>query len=140
MVIKTQPMQLPFPSNNEPAVKPAMCINSFNEEQWIQILFLISDTQTWLNEVQANLIYQLPVKNRKKLLCKSHYLSATALAHILERHYFKIARYPNAGKFAIPVTAIVSYIRDAVTLNTSPIINSCNLQRVMYTQQIIIDS
>ena len=111
--------------------------NNINEEQWIHILFLISDTQIWLEELQAKLIYQLPVKNKKKLLRKSHYLSASALAHILERHYFKIPRYPNAGKFTIPVASIVSYIRDAGTQTTVPISNSCNVQRVIDAKQII---
>src|SRR5690348_8945339 len=97
--------------------------NNINEEQWIHILFLISDTQIWLDELQAKLIYQLPVKNKKKLLRKSHYLSASALAHILERHYFKIPRYPNAGKFTIPVASIVSYLRDAATQTTMPMSN-----------------
>jgi hypothetical protein len=134
---KTQAMQIPFQlCNNEPALQYASCSN-FNEEQWLHLLFLISDTQTWLDEVQAKLIYALPVKNRKKLLCRSHYLTAPALAHILERHYFKIPRYPNAGKFTIPVTGIVSYIRDVVSQAASPIVNSCNMQRVLDTKQII---
>lgn len=111
--------------------------NDINEEQWINTLFLISDTQIWLEELQAKLIYQLPVKNKKKLLRKSHYLSASALAHILERHYFKIARYPNAGKFTIPVSSIVSYLRDAGTQLTAPVSNSCNVQRVIDAKQII---
>lgn len=111
--------------------------NNINEEQWIHILFLVSDTQIWLEELQAKLIYQLPVKNKKKLLRKSHYLSASALAHILERHYFKIPRYPNAGKFTIPVASIVSYLRDAGTQTTMPVSNSCNVQRVIDTKQII---
>ena len=111
--------------------------NNINEEQWIHILFLISDTQIWLEELQAKLIYQLPVKNKKKLLRKSHYLSASALAHILERHYFKIPRYPNAGKFTIPVASIVSYLRDASTQITTSINNSCNVQRVIDAKQII---
>ena len=111
--------------------------NNINEEQWIHILFLISDTQIWLEELQAKLIYQLPVKNKKKLLRKSHYLSASALAHILERHYFKIPRYPNAGKFTIPVASIVSYLRDAGAQTTMPVSNSCNVQRVIDAKQII---
>ncbi|HVX28521.1 MAG TPA: hypothetical protein VHB70_19385 [Parafilimonas sp.] len=111
--------------------------NNINEEQWIHILFLVSDTQIWLEELQTKLIYQLPVKNKKKLLRKSHYLSASALAHILERHYFKIPRYPNAGKFTISVAGIVSYLRDAGTQITTSINNSCNVQRVIDAKQLI---
>jgi hypothetical protein len=108
-----------------------------NENQWINILFLISDMQTWLDEMQERVIYQLPVKNKKRLLQRSHYLAASALAHILERHYFKIPRYPNAGKFTIPVTNIVSYIRDACIQTAMPVINSSNLQRILDTKQVI---
>src|SRR5258706_9172754 len=108
-----------------------------NEDQWLNILFLISDTQTWLNELQARLIYQLPVKNKKKLLQRSHYLTAPALAHILERHYFKIPRYPNAGKFIIPIADIVRCIRDTVDQPAVPVPNSGNLQRISDTGQHI---
>jgi hypothetical protein len=99
-----------------------------NEDQWLNILFLISDTQTWLDELQARLIYQLPVKNKKKLLQRSHYLNASALAHILERH---------AGKFIIPVADIVRCIRDAVDRPAVPVPNSNNLQRIADTGQHI---
>lgn len=122
---------------NPPILNHLQQTGSFNEEQWLHTLFLISDIQTWLDELQAKLIYQLPVKNRKKLLCKSHYLTAAALAHILERHYFKIPRYPNAGKFTIPVTAIVSYIRDAVNQPAEPVPCSGNLQRILDAGQHI---
>jgi hypothetical protein len=108
-----------------------------NKDQWLNILFLISDTQTWLDEMQARLIYQLPVKNKKRLLRKSHYLTAPALAHILERHYFKIPRYPNAGKFIIPIAAIVSYIRDAANQPAESMPNSDNLQRIIDAGQHI---
>lgn len=111
--------------------------NNFNEEQWISLLFLISDTQTWIDELQLNLLYQLPVRNKRKLFRKSYYLTASALAHILERHYFKISRYPNAGKFTVPVSGIAAYIRDAFAEPASPITNSCNLQKIMDVKQVI---
>ncbi|HEX5155399.1 MAG TPA: hypothetical protein VFW07_28350 [Parafilimonas sp.] len=108
-----------------------------NEDQWLNALFLISDTQTWLDEMQARLMHQLPVKNRKKLLRKAHYLTATALAHILERHYYKIHRYPNTGKFTISIAAIVCCIRDAIDQPAAPVPNSGNLQRIADTGQHI---
>jgi hypothetical protein len=36
-----------------------------------------------------------------------------ALVHILERHYHKIPRHPGAGKFFIPISSILDYIRQA---------------------------
>jgi len=80
--------------DNAVATHPQNTNTSFNEAQWLQALFLLADTQTWLQQLQEGLIWQLPVKNRKKLLRQGWYLSAKALAHILERHYYKAPRHP----------------------------------------------
>ncbi|MBO9618539.1 MAG: hypothetical protein J7539_05825 [Niabella sp.] len=104
--------------------------NTFNEPQWLQVLFLLADTQTWLQQLQEGLIWQLPVKNRKRLLRKSWYLSAAALAHILERHYYKVPRHPLASKFTISIPAIVAAIRDAYQQPPMPLQDSTLLQRV----------
>lgn len=109
----------------------------FNEDQWLKTLFLISDTEAWLNEVQKELIYRLPIEGKKKLHRKTFYLTASSLAHILERHYFKIQRHPNTGKFTIPVTDILSHIRDAFSQPTIPVSGSLNVQRVMDTHTTI---
>src|SRR5260221_10240015 len=85
----------------------------FDEEQWLKILFLISDTQKWLDEIQQEIIFQLPIGNRKKLFRRTFYITAASLAHILERHYYKIPRYPTVSKFTIPIIEILSYLRDA---------------------------
>ena len=102
----------------------------FNEAQWLQVLFLLADTATWLQQLQEGLIWQLPVKQHKKLLRKSWYLSVTVLAHILERHYYKLPRHPLAGKFTISIPEIVNAIKDAGQLPSEPIAGSTNLQRV----------
>src|SRR5688572_3729140 len=94
----------PFPINHPP---------HFDEEQWLKILFVISDTQTWLNELQKEVFFLIPINDKKKLFRKTFYLTATALAHIIERHYYKVQRYPNAGKFAIPVIDILALLRNA---------------------------
>lgn len=72
---------------------------SFDEEQWMKILFLISDTQEWLNDLQRQIIYQVLFRDKRKIFRKTFYLPATSLAHILERHYYKIRRYPYTSKF-----------------------------------------
>jgi hypothetical protein len=102
----------------------------FNEAQWLQVLFLLADTDVWLQQLQEGLIWQLPVKQHKKLLRKSWYLSVTVLAHILERHYYKLPRHPLAGKFTISIPEIVNAIKDAGQLPPEPIAGSSNLQRV----------
>lgn len=112
-------------------------IQPFNEDQWIKTIFLISDTQSWLNEIQKGMIFQLPIQGRKKLLKKTFYLSISALAHIIERHYYKINRFPASGKFTIPITDILSYIRDSYDAPATKINGSLNFQRVITTDRII---
>jgi hypothetical protein len=102
----------------------------FNEAQWLQVLFLLADTASWLQQLQEGLIWQLPVQQHKKLLRKSWYLSVTVLAHILERHYYKLPRHPLAGKFTISIPEIVNAIKEAGQLLPQLIAGSTNLQRV----------
>lgn len=109
---------------------PTQNTHPFNEEQWLPVLFLLADTQTWLQQLQEGLIHQLPVKNHKKLLRKSWYLSVKALAHILERHYHKVARHPLAGKFTIPIPAIVAAIKDVYQQPAQQLGQSGHWQRV----------
>ena len=32
----------------------------FNETEWLRLLFLISDTIAWIQEMEMNVLYQLP--------------------------------------------------------------------------------
>jgi hypothetical protein len=119
---------------NNAVATPAQNINiHFNETQWLQALFLLADTQSWLQQLQEGLIWQLPVKHRKKLLRKGSYLGSKALAHILERHYYKVPRHPLTGKFTIPIPQIVACIRDACQQPPETVPHSPHLQRVLDT-------
>jgi hypothetical protein len=119
---------------NNAVATPAQSTNiHFNETQWLQALFLLADTQSWLQQMQEGLIWQLPVKHRKKLLRKGSYLSSKALAHILERHYYKVPRHPLTGKFTIPIPQIVVCIRDACQQPPQTMPCSPHLQRVLDT-------
>ena len=109
----------------------------FNESQWLKLLFLLADTQTWIDEMAREAFAQLPVPDKKKCLRKTYYLTAPAMAHIIERHYYKINRHPQAGKFHIPVTEIVQLIRDASILPVSPVPGSLNFQRTLQTENTI---
>jgi hypothetical protein len=106
---------------------------TYNEEQWIKTIFLISDIQGWLQETEKSLLYQIPVGCKKKLFRHSYYLGCHAMAHILERHYYKISRYPNCGKFIIPVADIISYIMEGAHQTATPVANSVYLQRIIET-------
>jgi hypothetical protein len=103
----------------------------FNETQFLKLIFLLSDTQQWLNELNKQLIDQLPLENKKKLNRKTWNLTITALAHILERHYYQIPRHPGTGKFHIPIADILMYLRDAQSIEPSPVPGTNNLQRTL---------
>jgi len=61
-----------------------------NETEWIKLLFLIRDTQEWMEEMERRIIYMIPIEGKKSLFKRSYRLTASALAHILERHYYRI--------------------------------------------------
>jgi hypothetical protein len=65
----------------------------FDEDAWIRLIFLLSDTQDWLTEMVMGAVMQVPMKNRKRLFRKTYYINISALAHILERHYHKVRRH-----------------------------------------------
>lgn len=109
----------------------------FNEAEWLRLLFLLADTQTWLDDMTKELFRQLPVGEKKKFMRKTYYLTATAFAHIIERHYYKINRYPHAGKFHISIAEILHYIREAYSLPVLPVPGKGNFQRNIRTEKII---
>jgi len=109
----------------------------FNESEWIKLLFLLSDTQQWLNDMNNQLFLQIPIENKKKFLRKNYYLTVTAFAHIIERHYYKIPRHPGTGKFQITIPEILHYIREAANATTTPIHATQNLLRTIETGQTI---
>jgi hypothetical protein len=54
--------------------------------------------QQWIEDLCRDCFMQLPAE-KKKLFKKDHYLTITAMAHIIERHYYKINRHPQTGNF-----------------------------------------
>src|SRR5688572_3834105 len=102
----------------------------FNEQEWIRLLFLLSDTQSWLDDMCRDAIAQLPISEKKRFLRKNYYLTIPVVAHILERHYHKIGRHPQVGKFTIPVVDILDYIRDGFSLPVNPVPGYPNFQRI----------
>lgn len=98
----------------------------FNEPLFLKLLFLLADTQQIFNDMNEELFRQLPIKNKKKFLRRTYYLTATTLAHIVERHYYKIDRYPLCGKFHISLEDILHYIREAGNIEPQKL-SGCNL-------------
>ena len=75
-----------------------------NESEWLKLILLLGDIQCWIDDLCKETFNRLPVHDKKKFLRKSYFLSVPVFAHILERHYHKVNRYPHAGKFTIPIT------------------------------------
>ena len=109
----------------------------FNETEWTKILFLLADTRGWLDELDKDLLLSLPLQGNCKLFRKTYYLSPASLAHILERHYFKISRHPGCGKFTIDIPTMVHWIREAFFCEAFAIPGSLNLKRSLDTLTLI---
>lgn len=110
---------------------------AFNEAEWLKLLFLLADTHSWLEDMSKNCLMQLPIAGKKQLLCKGYYMGIKAMAHIAERHYYKINRYPHTNKFHIPLTDILHYIKAAAIVPTEPLKNSVNFYRMLQTDEVI---
>ena len=74
---------------------------TFNEPEWLRLLFSLNDTHAWLQEMERSLLYQLPIDEKSKPCRKTYRLPVTSLAHQLEKHYYKISRHPGCSKFTI---------------------------------------
>lgn len=88
-------------------------MHSINEPELIRLLYTLADIQQWISDLSSTALSQVPHMGKKKLQKLEYYLSPAALVHILERHYHKIPRHPGAGKFCIPISNILDYIRQA---------------------------
>lgn len=106
-----------------------------NELEFIKLLFLLSDTQQWLTQMSHDLFTQMP--NTSRLKQKTYYLSVTAFAHIIERHYYRIERHPGTGKFSIPIHDIIHHIREAKEEQSHPLPGTLNSYRTKNTGTII---
>ena len=109
----------------------------FDETAWIKLIFLLADTQQWVDELSDTVFEQVPLQHKKKLFRPTYRFSPQAMAHILERHYFKIARHPGTGKFNISLPALMACIRDAGSIDPLPVPGSLNLQRVLHTTGMV---
>lgn len=108
----------------------------YNEQNWLRLLFLLADTQEWINNLGHDLLNSLP-QAPARCKSKTYYLSITALAHIIERHYYRIERHPGAGKFTISIPEILQHIKDAKQAVATPVAGNNNLVRTWQTTNII---
>lgn len=106
----------------------------YNESEWLKLLFMLSDMQAWINQMEKDLLMQVPGFDKKKLFRPTYYISASSFAHIIERHYHKIVRHMGVGKFIIPVPDILYWLRLAAQQASLPIPGSLNFYRELDTQ------
>src|SRR5215831_14574023 len=110
---------------------------SFDENEWLRMLFMLSDMHNWLSEMEQELFMKQPSGKKKKLFRKSYYLTATSFAHIIERHYYKVPRHIGAAKFTISVPDILDCLRNAFSHPTTRLPNSFNFIREFNTGKVI---
>ena len=53
-----------------PEIKYEQPSQLFNEAEWLRLLFLISDTVAWIEEMERSLMYQLPVVHKANSFAK----------------------------------------------------------------------
>jgi len=112
-------------------------MNCVNEPELIRLLFTLADIEQWLSDLTSATLSHVPNLGKKKLQKHDYYLSITALAHILERHYHKIQRHPGAGKFCIPVSSILVYIKQAKDCPQHKAPNHSGSYRILLCDTII---
>lgn len=109
----------------------------YNESEWLKLLFLLADTQTWLDDMAKEAFGKLPVPGKKRFIRKTYFLSVQVMAHIIERHYYKINRYPNAGKFHVSLIEILHLIREAFSSPVIPAPGCYNFERTYQAEKSI---
>lgn len=112
---------------------PPTQINPFNEEEWLRMIFAISDLHQWLDEVSKGIIHLVPGHEKRKLFRKAYYITAPVLAHILERHFYKVMRHPGTGKFTITIPEIFHYLREGFHAPSSLIAGTTLFKRTVNT-------
>jgi hypothetical protein len=109
----------------------------FNELEWMRVIYLLADTEAWVRELFSKTMEQVPIPDKRRLFRKSYCITAAALVHILERHYYRVPRHPGAGKFTIPVTEILHWIREAARQPAIPLTGSLNFIRCFETGTVV---
>lgn len=112
-------------------------MNSLNEPELIRLLYTLADIQQWISDLSHAALSHIPHMGKKKLQKLDYYLSVPALVHILERHYYKIQRHPGAGKFCIPLSNILDYIRQAKDSTQQKAYNHSGSYRMLECDSII---
>src|SRR6478752_8615077 len=104
----------------------------FQEQEFIAHINCLYPIQKEINGLSKRAMWLIPGNRQTRYFPASYYLSAIVLSHIMDRHYYKVPRYPDKSKFTIPVPEIVRYIRMAFPVPGEPMVGM-RLSRLMPT-------
>lgn len=108
----------------------------FNEDDFISVLNNMHRLRQQIDLLSKKLMWLVAENKSTRYFPSSYYLTAYGLAHILDRHYYKIDRYADKAKFTISVAEIVKLIRQASVLQVEEIAGKSE-RRVLYAGRII---
>lgn len=109
---------------------------AYSEQHFLRLLFLLADTQEWINDLGDELMNTIP-RATSRCRNKSYYLGISALAHILERHYHRIERHPGTGKFTVTLPEIIELIKEAKQAEVVLIPATGNFARTLQLKYMI---
>lgn len=110
------------------------------DEQWARMLLLLADTQQWINDICMQTISSIHPPAKKILKGKQYRLSVTGLAHIIERHWYKVLRHPGTGKFQLDIPGMLDLLRQAAAAPEQAMPGCLNQVRVLeHTEPVGID-
>ena len=96
-------------------------VSPFIEDDFISVLNNIHRLRQQIDLLSKKLMWLVAEDKSTRYFPSSYYLTAYGLAHILDRHYYKIDRYADKAKFTIPIFEIVKLIRQASVLQVETI-------------------
>ncbi len=78
----------------------------FDDASWLRMIYLISETQAWLNQLETYSFHRLPFTGRHRLTQQGFRLSATVLARVADR-CTHAKQPPKPGWFSVPVMELL---------------------------------
>ena len=108
-----------------------------NEKELLKLIGLLSDVQKWVDRLSLDCVNNFHASGIKLMNNKKYRLSIISFAHILEKHYHKILRYPDSSKFNISIPEILDYLKTAEAMDIMPIKGGANCERRLELKEMI---
>lgn len=108
----------------------------FCEDEFITLINTLHRSRKELDSLSRRIMWMIPGDRKTRFFPSSYFLTAIALSHILDRHFYKVPRYPEKSKFTIPIPEIVRLIRLAYLQPAEPMVGHCR-QRILPAGMVI---